>query len=456
MRRLPRMRDERGFAMVIVVGLITVLGVISITLIDMAQSESKRSRSAVVRDASYQAAEAGLNDYFAKLFADSLYYSHFVHPGESTRRGADGTLGAKGTTWSGGLGWTYPNGKDGWRQLSNGYEYNLQITPPTSAKGSVHMVATGRPGASADTSDWRVIETLIRPASVADFQMLANADISYGSGASTYGKIYAGIDSNGVRHNVNHSGYAYADIYAEGSVTGSPRLRNGAQTYDRNTIRTVIKNPINFNDFITSLVDIQAASQAGGVYLNDATAAGWRLTFQSNGTVSVQRCTRTGSADIAQTAPTCGASTSYAVPVNGAIYSPQSVVVSGQVNGRVTVGSNANVVIADNISYAQSGDDVLGLVAANDMLVAQYVPYDLNWRAGTIAQTGSWRSWSNDGSHGTMTFTGSTATADGGSMSLFRTRVYQYDDTLYYLPPPWFPTVEDAYTTLLVRELPAG
>ena len=54
-----------------------------------------------------------------------------------------------------------------------------------------------------------------------------------------------------------------------------------------------------------------------------------------------------------------------------------------------------------------------------------------------------------------MTFTGSTATADGGSMSLFRTRVYQYDQTLYYLPPPWFPTVDGAYTTLLVRELPA-
>jgi hypothetical protein len=55
-----------------------------------------------------------------------------------------------------------------------------------------------------------------------------------------------------------------------------------------------------------------------------------------------------------------------------------------------------------------------------------------------------------------MTFTGSTATSDGGSMGMFQTRIYQYDDSLFYLPPPWFPVIEDAYTTLLVRELPAG
>ncbi len=450
-----RARDERGFAMVLVIGLVTVLGVVSITLIDLANTEAKRSRSAVVRDASYQAAEAGVHDYIAKLFSDPLYYSHYVHPGESSRRATDGTTAGAGSPWSAGLVWMYPSGRNSWRQLSNGYEYNLEITPPTTGAGSIQMVSTGRPGGSTDKSDWRVVEMRVRPASVADFQMLANADISYGSAASTYGKIYAGIDSNGVRHNINHSGTAYADIYAEGSVTGSPRLRNGARTYDRNSIRTVIKNPVNFNDFISSLVDVQAAAQAGGLYLNSPTSAAWRLTFQANGTVSAQTCTRTNNRDVAEVAPTCGVATSYPVPLNGAIYTPQSVVVSGQVNGRVTVGSNSNVVIADDITYVQAGDDVLGLVAANDMLVAQYVPYDLNWRAGTIAQTGAWRSWSNDGSHGTMTFTGSTATADGGSMSLFRTRVYQYDQTLYYLPPPWFPTVDGAYTTLLVRELPA-
>ena len=41
-------------------------------------------------------------------------------------------------------------------------------------------------------------------------------------------------------------------------------------------------------------------------------------------------------------------------------------------------------------------------------------------------------------------------------MGLFKTRVYQYDDTLLYLQPPWFPTIADAYTVTLTRELTAS
>ena len=55
-----------------------------------------------------------------------------------------------------------------------------------------------------------------------------------------------------------------------------------------------------------------------------------------------------------------------------------------------------------------------------------------------------------------MTFMGSTATAQGGQMSMFDTRNYNYDDSLLYLQPPWFPTIGDAYTVLLFRELPGA
>jgi hypothetical protein len=55
-----------------------------------------------------------------------------------------------------------------------------------------------------------------------------------------------------------------------------------------------------------------------------------------------------------------------------------------------------------------------------------------------------------------MTFQGSTSTNLGGSMGMFQTRVYQYDDSLLYLQPPWFPTVDGAFTILLSRELAAS
>ena len=43
--------------------------------------------------------------------------------------------------------WTYPNGKDNWCKLTNGYYYNLQVYPPGTASNpttSVRVVATGR------------------------------------------------------------------------------------------------------------------------------------------------------------------------------------------------------------------------------------------------------------------------------------------------------------------------
>ena len=79
---------------------------------------------------------------------------------------------------------------------------------------------------------------------------------------------------------------------------------------------------------------------------------------------------------------------------------------------------------------------MLGLIAANEMIVAKWCPFNLTWTAATISEHGMWRSAVHEpgrtppGSylHGTMTFTGSTATyggsyngSDGGYMSMFDT-----------------------------------
>jgi hypothetical protein len=110
-------------------------------------------------------------------------------------------------------------------------------------------------------------------------------------------------------------------------------------------------------------------------------------------------------------------------------------------------------VIPDNISYVTPGQDVLGLVAKNDVIVAQWAPYDVTIRGSLLAQTGARHSWSSDGSHGTATFIGSTATNKSPYMDMFQVRNYNYDTNLAFLPPPWFPTVDGAYTVALFREV---
>jgi Tfp pilus assembly protein PilX len=482
--RSLRLHDEHGIAMVMVVLLSAVLLLLSGVMIDVVQSDSTRSATSVQRGTALEAAEAGIDNYLSKLVDDNQYYLHDVAAGESTRQsGATTVAGSCSPTptpaaWTGaGASWTYPNGKDQWCSLGNGYEFNLQITAPSAGSQVVDIVSTGRK--SGTTNNYRILEVQVRPSSVADFQMLANADISYGSAATTYGKIYAGIDSSGVKHSINHQGTAYGNLYAEGSITGNPTLAGTpqAQEYDSSDIRTVIKQPINFSNFTTSLTDIKRAADlnlVGGqkVYdLNNTNYDVWKLTFNSNGTVAVQGCKDSGSnapEDVKPTTCTTATGSPYTIPTNGAIYAQQSVMIadgtstcgtitSGNcVNGRVTVASANDIIIGDDLDYVQTGDDVLGLIAGNEMIVAQWAPTSLNWRAATIAQTGQWRSAVSNQTHsGTMTFTGSTATNGGGYMSMYATRVYQYDSSLSYLQPPWFPTIDYAYTVLLYRELPA-
>jgi hypothetical protein len=472
-----RMRDEDGIAMVLVLGIMVLLGVLAVTLVDTMIGEAARSRTAVSRDAAYHAAEAGVDDYIAKLIDDRLYYVHFVHPGESTRQSTtSGRVVAPAQAWAqaDGSAWTYPSGKNTWygsQQLGNGYEYTLQIFPPSQQSPLIRIVSTARVVGDIDIRNWRAIESMVRPSSVSDFQMVADANISYGSTATTYGKIYAGIDGSNVAHNVNHDGTAYGSVYAEGRVTGNTRLMNGAQRYDSVSnpqIRTVMRTPINFNNFLASLVDIRSAAGAGGVVRDTASVDAWWLTFQSSGQVMIQSCTLNAGRLIGDLQPVCAAGLPVQIPMNGAIYVAQSVIVSGTVNGRVTVGSASDIYVGGDLNYAQDGDDVLGLVASHSVLVPQWAPSTLSWRAATIAQSGTFRSYGYDSQTGQpepnfigngqrtlMTFTGSTATYGGGSMGLFATRVYQYDSSLLYLPPPWFPTLQDAYTIVLSREVGA-
>jgi hypothetical protein len=445
---------DQGSAMIVAMLMGAVFTALSAGLMANALAESGRSGRAVQGTTSHAAAEAGVDDYIAKLKQDQTYFLHTVHPGESTRKDSGSAFTATaGLAWNGALAWTYPSGRDAWRGLDNGYQYNLQITAGVPGSGTVRIVSTGRKVGS--TTGLRTLEVLLRPASIADYQMVSNDDVTFPSGVVTKGKVYAGVDQNNVQHSISHAGTAFGDLYAEGSITRAPTYQDGAQGYDSSTIRSVIPTPLNFNTFTTSLVDIKAAAQTGdGVYLDDPTKDGWRLTFNSNNsTVTIASCKRNGTSHLAAVSPTCTTTTTVPVPTIGAIYVGQSVIVSGKVRGQVTVASNADVVVGADITYGTRGVDVLGLVAKNDMIVAQWAPNNLTWYSATVAQTGAWRSWTTNGSKSLVTFVGSTATNKSADMRMFKNQDIKYDENLLYLRPPFFPVVGSNYTVMMSREL---
>ena len=99
MRKLKRFFSrEEGMAMATVVMMTGVLTILSIVLIDQVTSETTRAGTAVKNDAVYQAAEAGINDYVAKLTEDPQFYDHYVAKGESTRLGSNGATVAHSTS----------------------------------------------------------------------------------------------------------------------------------------------------------------------------------------------------------------------------------------------------------------------------------------------------------------------------------------------------------------------
>ena len=238
------LQDETGIAMVYVVIVMMVMTLIAFTTLQTIQNEETTSATQSTRQTAYQAAEAGINDYLAKLAGDPQYYSHYVTAAESTRRNlpTSATVAAATTctatskpiapAWpyatvlaaaagghpEGDPEWDYPNGKDHWCQTTNGFEYNLQITPPTSASAVLTIVSTGRKTGATSSINYRVIQTVLSPNSITRYYRIVDGNVGFGSTTTTAGMVWA----NG---NINHDGIAQANLYATGSITGSVSMQ---------------------------------------------------------------------------------------------------------------------------------------------------------------------------------------------------------------------------------------
>ena len=463
---------EQGSAIVLVVIVGVMMLAAGSVIIGRTGTESKLADRQSEYEGALHAAEAGVHDYIAKLTEDRIYFRHRVHPAEDTRNRVSPLSGsyAPDTVWPGDQTWTYPAAKTQYRQLlgttASQYEYNLRITPSTG--GPVTITATGRRRTNPRLT--RTIEVVVKGSSIADYQAIYDKDITYGATAVTSGRIY----STG---NISYLGTASADILAEKAITGpatniiAPARRcdqNG--TYNACKIRSVLTNPISFDSFTASFDEIKRVAQSsalGGIYRDQPTKAGWRLTFLNNGQVKIEVCTSAVSLASGAAAPAgCVVDSQPNVPALGVLYFEQPVIVLGQVKGRVTVSSSADIIIGGPIDYVDPTVDVLGLLAKVNVIVAEYVPATFSWKGAVLAQTGMIQYYgpANTGpctgldKNGTMTFTGSWASKGGACMATsdlqhgFDTRIYNYDPNLSNLQPPFLPVLEEAYKILRYRE----
>ena len=397
--------------------------------------------------------------------------SHYVDQAEDTR--LDPTDGNRayppGSAWPAGkTTWTYSTAS--WTDIQPATDrfgkaqYRLRISPPSSSD-VVTIRSVGRTLGSGANVRTRAVQAQVRPGSLADFQALSNTSISYGSTATTTGKIYSAS-------NVNHDGTAKGTVYAVNRVTGNSSFEGGR--YDSTTNPTTAQlypSGVPFSQFTDDLASIKTAATAQGNLFDDSTAKGWLVQFTAAGKANIWRITSGTSAALASTltlsAADCNSSTTYSRTLTNfsVMWFVQPVVIGSGVNpcgtgaldsvvnGRVTIGTADDVYVGGNISYQTSGDDTLGLIATSDLIITDYAPSTMTWRAATLAQTGQWKTNGSNGSKNSMTFTGSQAMYNGGSAGMFDSRIYNYDDTLVYQRPPLFPTIEGTWETVYWREV---
>ena len=467
-----RRPGQSGQSLILVLVTCSILAVLVGAVVRQSQGTTSGTTRDARGDVALQAADAGVSRYVSRLVTDPLYWSHYVDQAEDTR--LDPTDGNRayppGSAWPAGkTTWTYSTAS--WTDIQPATDrfgkaqYRLRITPPTSSD-IVTVRSVGRTLGSGANVRTRAVQAQVRPGSLADFQALANTSISYGSTATTTGKIYSAA-------NVNHDGTAKGTVYALNRVTGNSSFEGGR--YDSTTNPTTAQlypSGVPFSQFTDDLANIKTAATAQGNLFDDSTAKGWLVQFTAAGRANIWRITSGTSAGLASTLSTlsageCNSSTTYSRTLTNfsVMWFVQPVVIGSGVNpcgtgaldsvvnGRVTIGTADDVYVGGNISYQTSGDDTLGLIATSDLIITNYAPSTLAWRAATLAQTGQWKTNLSDGSHSTMTFTGSQAMYNGGSAGMFASRTYNYDDTLVYQRPPLFPTIEGTWETVYWREV---
>ena len=204
----------------------------------------------------------------------------------------------------------------------------------------------------------------------------------------------------------------------------------------------------------TTALSLRAAASSTGLYLTGNST----VTLQSNGTMNVTNSSRGWT------------NQNMALPVNGALFvNNGDLTISGTVNGRLTAGSSRDVIVTNNIVYADdpavnpASDDTLGLMAENDVVISSSAPTNLEINACIMALNTSFYldNWSSGGAKGTLTVYGGIIQKERGPVGTFNastgqkisgySKNYSYDPRLVSLPPPFMPTTGD-YITLSWEE----
>jgi hypothetical protein len=521
--------------------IMTVCMIILVSILGYTSSQLKFSANRAEKEKAFQIAEAGI--YFYRW-----YLAHQVS-GKPAQEIND--------FWQEGsaLGIAAPY-EDEFEDPEGGAigKYSLEVQPPEPGSTIVIVKSTGWTYKEPNLK--RTVQVRFRRPSWSEYAVLANHFMRFGQGTNVYGKIHCneGIRFDGVAHNIvsslmgafddpDHTGGNEFGVHTHVNPppgTGvNDSFRSGeAPPTDPVPTRSDIflasrQFPISEVSFTGVTSDLNLIKETAcdyngsdctvvndcandGCYF-DGSGYGRRIVFNTNGTMSVSTVNNyeKDTYDVPYgrvlfqgfgTITSQSAATVYNIPDNGIIFVEDNVWLEGSINGkRITVAaadlisgataSTGNIFLgATNLLYTNlDGQDIIGVVAQNNIEIIKNSQNNLTLDAALLAQNGrvgrkyytcntwkyetctrplvngncvwpgQWRDWTivtpsdpsddvqrcktynSKDSKNSITVNGSLATnlrygfayTDNSG---YITRNLNFDNNLLYFPPPYFPT----------------
>lgn len=375
-------------------------------------------------------------------------------------------------------------------------EFSLSVASSTYCGdvASIEVTSTGFTYARPEFKR-TVSARYVRP-TVAEYAYIINSNVWAGASRTIIGPYHSngGIRMDGENQSTVSSGQSTWNCTS--SFGCSPAgVRNGVFTTTANADPSLFvfpSAPINFTGLTIDLSQMQNRAQTrGGLYIGPSGNYGYRLTFNSAGTVTVRRVTNTSlywgynnDTDWLQERNVISASSlvgTYAIPDDcPLIFVEDKVWLDGVVSKKVslaaadvdTPGVSPSIIINGNITYSTSTAGLLA-IAEQDVLLGLDVPDDLTINGILIAQTGRYgRNHYCTGCvvggvnrglpsaldpyvfrdsltmNGTIVSNGRVGdqwVSGGVPVSGFLDRYNSYDRNLVEDPPPLIPNTSDVY-----------
>ncbi len=402
-----------------VVTIIVMLTVIATILIIYTQKASYSTKREEQKQKSLYIAEAGINNYLFNLNKNPDYYKTQRHVAQ-----------------------------DNWANYGQG-QYQLEVTPLEEAVG-VEVIATGRIDVKNDgvtNYQTRKIKSIIQKRSFLKYIYFTDHETMEGTGSRIWfisGDIIRGPLHSNDYINISGSPTFQAKVTTARSLNPGPGSAVFEQGYEENVQPLELPSTNN---------QLKTWSQNGGYYYTGSTT----IHFNSNSTIDISNnnALSTGPKGV-----------SLALPGNGVIYVDGqistkysalsgNIFIDGTLSGKLTVASKGDIYITGSITYNNTEEDMLGLIAENYLYINHYdnrnrdvAPDNITIQAALFSLNHSFtfENYNRTPRKGTLTILGSIGQRYRGPIGTFSgsnrvsgySKNYNYDQRMQYDEPPHF------------------